>query len=351
MYDVSTDTGANDQRAVRDGLIDIHAHFVPENFPSYKGRKPDARWPSMQPGDAGWRNVMLGGVFYRRVPAQCWRVDEMIQGMVQRQVSLQVLSPMPELLSYWLDPEDGAVLCRYLNEEAARLVAMAPQRLAGLGAVPLQDVGLAIRELEVAVGELQLAGVEIGTNVNGVPIGHPQFAPFFEAAEALGASLFIHPLRPAGLDRLVGPVGLEQVVAFPGETALAAASLITGGTLAKFPGLRIAFSHGGGSFSSVLPRLQYAWETFPSFREQVAVEPCLAARKLFYDSAVYDAGAFQHLVQVFGEDQIVIGTDAPFAIMERNPQGRLQALEADTTVKQLIGRDNALRWLRLNGRG
>jgi len=351
MYDVSTDTGASDQMPVCDGLIDIHTHFVPENFPSYKGRHPDARWPSMEPGGAGFRNVMLGGILYRRVPAQCWSVDEMLEGMAHRRVSLQVLSPMPELLSYWLDPEDGAVLCRHLNEEAARLVARAPEKLVGLGAVPLQDMDLAIRELETAVGEFHLAGVEIGTNVNGVPIGHPQFAPFFEAAEALGASLFIHPLRPSGLDRLVGPAGLEQVVAFPGETALAAASMITGGTLAKFPSLRVAFSHGGGSFYSVLPRLQYAWETFPSFREQVVVEPRIAARTLFYDSAVYDADAFQYLVRFLGKDQIVIGTDAPFAIMERDPWGRLQALEVDTAVRQIIGRDNALRWLRLDGRG
>jgi aminocarboxymuconate-semialdehyde decarboxylase len=94
--------------------------------------------------------------------------------------------------------------------------------------VPLQDVDRAIAELERLIGELGLAGVEIGTNIDGVVLGDPSLAPFFAAAERLGAAIFVHPLRPCGMERLVGPPLLQQVLAFPGETGLAAGNLKTG---------------------------------------------------------------------------------------------------------------------------
>jgi aminocarboxymuconate-semialdehyde decarboxylase len=161
---------------------------------------------------------------------------------------------MPELLSYWLDGTDGAALSRYLNEQIAAMVARESGRFFGLGAVPLQDVDRAIAELEHAMGPLGLAGVEIGTNIDGVVLGDPKLEPFFAAAERLGAAIFVHPLRPCGMERLVGPPLLQQVLAFPGESGLSAASLLTAGTLARHPRLRIAFSHGGGTLAALLPR-------------------------------------------------------------------------------------------------
>src|SRR5439155_11546981 len=131
----------------------------------------------------------------------------------------------------------------------------------------------AIAELDAAIHRLGLAGVEIGGNVNGTVIGDPRFAPFFEAAADWGAAIFVHPLRPTGMDRLVGPGALEQVLAFPGETGLAAASLITAGTMNRLPGLRIAFGHGGGNLSMLLARLQHAWQALPAVRDAITADP------------------------------------------------------------------------------
>ncbi len=111
-------------------------------------------------------------------------------------VERHVLSPMPELLSYWLDAEDGAILSRYLNETLAEMVALAPERFSALGAAPLQNMDRAIRELEFAVVTLGLAGIEVGSNVGGVPIGDPRFWPFFEAAQACGRSDLRAPVAP-----------------------------------------------------------------------------------------------------------------------------------------------------------
>lgn len=325
--------------------IDVHTHVVPENFPPYARKAANVAWPSMVPAHACHRHVMLSGQIYRTVSDRCWDVQARIADVAPTGVYKQVLSPMPELLSYWLDGEDGAALSRYINEQIAQMVVREPQRFFGLGTVPLQDLDRAIAELEFIVRELKLSGVEVGSNVNGMPLGHPTLAPFFEAAEKLGAAIFVHPLRPAGMERLVGPKNLEQVVAFPGENGLAAASLLTGGTLSRFPKLRIAFSHGGGSLAMVLPRLQHGWEAFEALKAAVPMSPTEGARKMYYDSLVYDELTLRHLIDRFGKTQICVGTDFPFAIAEREPVKRINTLGLDEATRMLLLKENALRWL------
>ena len=206
--------------------IDIHTHVVPERFPPYAGRGTDVPWPSMADAHACHKHVMISGKVYRTVADGCWSVPRRIADMGTMRVARQALSPMPELLSYWLPLADAKVLIRYLNDEIAAMVAQAPDRFVGLGAVPLQDAESAIRELEYVLGTLKFAGVEIASHVNGTSIGDPRFEPFFAAVERLGAAVFVHALRPAGQDRIVGAFP-EQAVCFPGDIALAAASMIT----------------------------------------------------------------------------------------------------------------------------
>lgn len=325
--------------------VDIHTHVVPENFPAYAGRGNGAAWPSMVPAQACHRHVMIAGKVFRTVPDKCWDGQTRIVDMDALGIERQVLSPMPELLSYWLDAADAAALTRHLNEEIARLVQARPERFSGLGAVPLQDLGLAIAELDHAVNRLGLAGIEIGTNVNGAPIGAPEFEPFFAAAEQWGAAIFVHPLRPCGMERLVGPAMLEQVLAFPCETGLAAASLLTGGTLAKHPGLRIALSHGGGSFAALATRLNHAWTIFPALREQMHEAPLDIAKRFYFDSLVYNPDVLRQQIALFGKRQTMIGSDYPFVIQEQAPLQRIVELGLDAETEDLLCRGNALRWL------
>lgn len=328
--------------------IDVHTHVVPENFPVYPGKDTSAPWPSMAPAHACHRNVMISGSVFRTVSDRCWQDDSRIIDMDALHIGRQVLSPMPELLSYWLEPADAASLTRYLNEEIARMTAAHPHRFSGLGAVPLQDVALAIEELDHAIHRLGLAGVEIGTNVNGVPIGAPQFEPFFAAAEEWGAAIFVHPLRPCGMDRLVGPATLEQILAFPCETGLAAASLITGGMTTRHPRLRIAFSHGGGSFAALAARLQHAWTIFPNLHEKMPIAPMEVAKTFFYDSLVYDATMLHNQIAMFGATQTMIGSDYPFIIQEADPLARITELGLDSHTHALLTHENAMRWLGLD---
>ncbi len=330
------------------GCIDIHTHVVPHDFPAYVGRRPDAPWPSMADAGPCHRHVVISSKVYRTVSNRAWDVDIRRGDMDRIDVRRQVLSPMPELLSYWLDPADGATLARYLNEVLANMVARSPGRFSALGAAPMQDIDCAIRELEFAVGTLGLAGIEVGSNVGGVPIGDPRFWPFFEAAEACNAALFVHPLRPAGMDRLVGPPALEQIVAFPGEIGLAAASLITGGLLKRFPRLRVALSHGGGAIQTLLPRMQFAWECQDALREAIPVAPVDAARTLYYDDLLYSTTAIHSLIETVGANRVMIGTDYPFAIMDPDPAARVAALGLSDAAQEALRWRNAAAWLGLD---
>ncbi len=331
--------------------VDVHAHVVPEHFPAWLGNAVPSSWPSTiaAPDQNGMchRHVMIAGKQYRTVSEKCWSAPRRLADLPGMGLKRQVISPMPELLSYWLDAPAAQTLLRYLNEHTAAMVAEGDGALIGLAAVPLQDLDLAIAELEHAVGALGLAGVEIGSNVNGVPIGDPRFLPFFQACEALDVAVFVHALKPTGMDRLVGPAPLQQVLAYPTDVGLAAASVITANLMLACPRLRIAFSHGGGTLATLLPRLQQGWQVFPALKDQVREAPIDQARKLFFDTLVFDVPTLRHLVSVFGGGQLMLGTDYPFNFHDRTPVAHVEAAGFDDdTVAALVHR-NAERFLGL----
>ena len=334
------------QAGVHAPAIDIHTHFVPEHMPPRPSGADESTWPSMAPAQTcGHRHVMIAGSVYRSVTDQCWDGPRRAADMASMAITRQVLSPMPELLSYWLPAHDAQVLLRDVNEQMARLVAAYPTQFSALAAVPLQDVGLAIAELEHARNRLDMAGVEIGSNINGRPIGAPEFEPFFAAAARLNMPVFVHAIRPAGTERLIGPAVLDAVLAFPNEIGLAAASVITSNLLVRHPALRIAFSHGGGSLAMLLPRLQHAWHAFSALHESIQAAPVEQARRLFYDTLVYDKDALRYLVDRFGANQLMIGTDYPFAILETDPVGRLAEAGFDAHVLSRLRYGNAAHFL------
>jgi aminocarboxymuconate-semialdehyde decarboxylase len=326
--------------------IDAHAHVVPENFPACLGDVVPADWPSMAPAHECHRNVMISGKVYRTLSDNAWSVGKRLDDLVSMGLELQAISPMPELLSYWMDSANASQLLRYLNDEIGRMVDESKGRLIGLGAVPLQDIDLAVKELERLMRTPGFAGVEIGSNINGKAIGAPEFDAFFEVCESLGAAVFVHALRP-NMDRLVGPAPLQQVLGYPSDVGLAAASVITTNLIERRPKLRIAFSHGGGTLGSLLPRLQQGWSVFPGLAGSVTSSPTVQARKLFYDTLVFDAPTLTHLTAVFGATQMLIGTDYPFNFHERRPVDAIALAGFDEATRDLLVQGNARRFLGL----
>ena len=288
---------------------------------------------------------MIAGKVFRTVTDSCWSASRRVADLAVLGLSRQAISPMPELLSYWFEPQAGLQMARFLNDTIAAMVDESGGALVGLGAVPLQDIDLAIAELQRLMAEPGFAGVEIGSNVDGVPIGHARFDPFFAACEELGAAVFVHALKPTGMDRLVGPAALQHVLAYPSDVGLAAASVLTTNLIVRRPKLRIAFSHGGGTLAMLLPRLEQARGVFAPLAECMTESPSAQARKLYYDTLVFDPATLAHLVLRFGDTQLMIGTDHPFNFSESAPAARIEALGLDAAARDRLLHGNARRFL------
>jgi aminocarboxymuconate-semialdehyde decarboxylase len=328
--------------------IDIHTHIVPASFPAYAGAAGAGRWPQMQACDhPGHKTVMIGDKPFRTVSDHSWDVARRLEDMQAEDVEKQILSPMPELLSYWFDAADALAIGLHVNATIGAMVAADPLHFAGLGMVPLQDPELAAKQMQTLRREYGLVGVEVGSNINGKPIGHPDHTPFFAAAVENDLAVFVHALHPAGADRVIGPPLLQALIAFPNENAFAVASMITGGLLEQFPDLRIGFSHGGGSFGLVLPRLQSGWETTRETEPFLSRPPLEYARRMYYDALVYDDLALRYLIDLYGADRLMVGSDYPFLIREKAPGQRVVGMGLPAVQRDAILRLNAATYLRL----
>jgi aminocarboxymuconate-semialdehyde decarboxylase len=329
-------------------VIDIHNHVVPEGFPAASSSCCD-KWPSMKLRPDGKSVAMFGTKEFRVLDDRCWDVGRRTADMDKEHVDVQALSPMPELLSYWMDVEDALSVGRHVNGLISDMIAKAPKRFVGLGMVPLQDPERAAKELSV-LHSSGLSGVEIGSNINGKPPGDPFFDPFYAEVERLGMAVFVHALHPVGVDRVVGPARLVTYLNFPVDTGFAAASMITGRTLEKFPKLRVAFSHGGGTLATILPRLAMGWNGSAELQKTFA-EPTGIARRFYYDNLVYDIELMRHLLKVFGRSQIFVGTDYPFDARQAFPVEFIDRLSLEKADADRILGGNAAAFLNLPAAG
>lgn len=329
-------------------VIDVHTHIVPENFPAVGDRACGDRWPFMRHTEPGKAAVMIGGRNFRTVLDRCWSLPRRLREMAEPSygVDRQVLSPMPELLAYGLEPEDGLDLARFLNEVLAAMLEQEPERFYALGSVPLQDVDLAADEVR-RIKSLGLHGVEVLSNVNGRSLGEPDFLTFFKAAEELDVPIFVHAQHPTFKDRLVGPAFLENSVGFPLEGALGIASMITGKLMEACPKLRLCFSHGGGTFTQLLPRLENAWHKNPNFRELMPKRPSEYARMFFYDDVFFDNRTVRYLIDTVGASQVMIGSDYPFMFRDQSPEQEFDELALGAEEREWMASQNCLRFLGL----
>jgi aminocarboxymuconate-semialdehyde decarboxylase len=303
----------------------------------------------MQPVDGDSARTLLFGAVKYRARDVFFDAERRVAAQDAEGVDAEVLSPMPPLLRYDLPAADGLSLARHVNEFAAALQAAAPDRLITLGMVPMQDPDAAAAELK-AIRDQGLSGVEITSNVLGASIGDDRFRGFFTEAQRLDLPVFVHAM-PALTDRLPPSTMGTYVVGLEGATA--AASMIAGGTAEACPGLRISFSHAAGGFAMMLPRAQYfwggTWNEEPPVPERaiahVGPAPMDLARRFYYDATVFDRRAVRYLVDLFGADRLLVGSDYP--AMPREEPAAETVRSVDLTPDQLedITWRNAFRWL------
>ena len=330
-------------------LIDMHAHVLPGGYPA-PGPATEG-WPTMTPAGHGARLLEFGPM---RFTAQAAFFDAAarLAAMDASKTDAEVVSPMPPLLNYRLPAGSGRDLARWINEFIVTLCAAEPSRFLGLGTVPMQDPDLATAELR-AIADAGLAGVEITSQVNGVPLGDDRFVEFFAEAERLSLAVLVHAL-PAGLtDRLPGSAMADFGVGV--DAALGAASVITSQIPERCPNLRLAFTHGGGGMPLVLPRAHYfwagTWNEEPPIPERAASQgrrPCSPidyARRYWYDTCVFDRRALRFLIDMLGADRLLIGTDFP-AMPREEPTGKtLRSLGLPSDVLDDITWHNCFRFL------
>ena len=303
------------KKLVHPPLIDVHTHVVPKSFPTNPSPDTNQRWPCMcVNGDRA--TIEISHKPFREVDSRAWDVAARIATMDRDQISAQVLSPMPELLSYWFDAGDGLTMARYTNRVIAEMVAQGRGRFFGLGTVPMQDPALAAGELS-RLKDDGLSGVELGSNINGVMLSDQRFFEFYAEAERLDLALFVHALHPVGAERLNAFPDLIPLAAFPLDTGLAAMALIRCGIRHRFPYLRFGFSHGGGAIVPLVYRTEHGWQVMQHFNGQLSDSPREVAKTFFYDSLVYDAGYLRFLMREFAPGQVFAGTDYPFVIEQQ----------------------------------
>ena len=327
-------------------LIDAHAHLLPGHYPEHG---PEC-FPSMEAVSGSTDRTLVFGEMRFRAKDVFFTAERRIEAQDASGVDLEVISPMPPLLKYDLDPADGLALAQHVNDVTAELCGHAPDRFAGLGMVPLQDPDAATTEL-AAIRERGLAGVEIASNILGDSIGHERFLSFFQEAERLGLSVFVHAM-PSPMSRLPASAMGTYVVGVEGM--FAAASMVLGGTAAACPDLRLSFSHAAGGFAMMLPRANYfwggAWNEGPVDLERAVMpddgpSPLEIARRFYYDSMVFDHRTIRYLIDLLGADRLLVGSDFPAMLREDPVAKTLKDMDLPEDQWADISSRNALRWL------
>ncbi|PXY16517.1 amidohydrolase family protein [Prauserella muralis] len=322
--------------SVGSGVVDWHTHVVAPDLGAPDRDGGDYAWPVMERLDDTHATMWVGRRRYREVDDRCWSATRRIADMDAEGVAVQVVSPMPVTLCHDAPPAGVVEFARAQNTFFAALVGEAPDRFRALGAVPLQEVDAAVAELRRCVQDLGFVGVEVGARVGALELSDPAFGPFFDAADELGAVVFVHPVDEH-LDPRLAAAGLAFGVGMPGETAVAGAGLLTAGTLVDRPNVRVCLAHGGGALPMILPRVAKGQAIAAPGRRPAADADTVLERAgvLWCDSLTYDTTSLRLVLDRVGEDHVVLGTDYPFAAREVPVGAVLRGLHPD--LKALIG--------------
>ena len=276
-------------------------------------------------------------------------ITERLKDMDKMGVDIQAVCPAPYHYFYFTEPAYGAELAREVNEGIASLVADHPDRFVGMGSVPLQNPELAVQELEYAVKKLGLRGVEINTNVNGMNLTDPRLGleKFFAKANELGTVIFMHPLGFTQGERLTNHY-FNNVIGNPLDTTIAVSHLIFDGVVARHPKIKFIAAHGGGFVAHYWARMDHAWRARPDTRTVIKKKPSSYLEKFYFDTITFDPRLLKNLIDRYGSDHVMLGTDYPYDMGEDDPRGLIaEVSKLKAEDRKLIEGGNAMKIFKI----
>jgi aminocarboxymuconate-semialdehyde decarboxylase len=324
-------------------VTDVHAHILlPGLHAEVERRAPDgvAEAAALELRRNGAESLAISGPMVgARVP-KLTVLSERLAAMDAQGVDRQWVSASPNHFYPWA-PEGLAV---WIASEANRLiaahVAQAPERLTGLGLVPLQHPARMLECLDDAVLGRGLAGVEISSFAADVELSDERLEPFWGRAEELGAVVFLHPFG-CSLDERLDRYYLSNTVGQPAENAVALSHVIFSGVLDRHPRLKIVAAHGGGYLPFAIGRSDHAWRVRPE-AQRCEHAPSTYLRRLWFDTVVHDPQALRHLVEVAGGSRVLLGSDFPFDMGLDDPVTDIRSAELpDEITERILGRNAA----------
>jgi aminocarboxymuconate-semialdehyde decarboxylase len=335
-------------RSGKSRVVDMHCHYLnPEVNARTAHLNPAQYDPSSVFANAITRETNVKQMATRA--PKLTGIKERLVDMDRMGVDVQAVCPAPYQFFYWTEPDHGAQLAREVNEGIAKIAADMPDRFVGMGSVPLQDSQLAIRELDYAVKQLGMRGVEICTNVNGKNLTDPslKLEKFFARCEELGVVIFMHPLGYTQADRLTEHY-FNNVIGNPLESTVAVSHLIFDGVMARHPKLKVVVAHGGGFIAHYWARMDHAWRARADCRTVIKRPPSSYLERFYFDTITFDPEMLKRLIDRFGADHVVLGTDYPYDMGEEDPLGLVaQVKRLPRASRDLITGGNAARLLKI----
>ncbi len=323
----------------------MHTHILPEYLPDWTTKFGYGNFIHLDHHRPGYARMMQGTKFFREIAQNCWDPKLRIDEYATHKTQVQVVCTIPVMFSYNAKPLDCLEISMFLNDHIAGIVREFPKNYVGLGTIPMQDTDLAIKELERCKTELGLKGIQIGSNINDRNLSEPAFFPIFEACERLGMAVMVHPWNMMGTEYMER-YWLPWLVGMPAETSRAACSMIFGGVLEKLPGLRVNFSHAGGSFLPTIGRIEHGYNCRPDL---VAIDNPVNPReylgKFWVDSITHDPKMLNYVLDIQGSKKVSLGSDYPFPLGDLEIGRFIEEMGLDEeTLKDIMHR-SALEWL------
>jgi aminocarboxymuconate-semialdehyde decarboxylase len=328
--------------------VDIHCHV---HYPAVDEMVKHVFSPDREPSQR-FSNE-LSRATNRKQMENVWScltsVETRLRDMDKMGMDVQAISPSPFHFMYWLEPELGRKVSRAVNEHLAAIVEAHPDRFVALAHVPLQAPAAAAEELEYCVMQLGFRGAEIGTNVAGAEVSRGR-DEFWKQAETLGAVVFMHPNGFTGGERLKDHY-FTNVIGNPLDTTVAVGHLVFDGVLERFPRLKIVAAHGGGYVAHYPARMDHVWGARADARTALKQRPRRSLAKLYFDTIVFDREQLRHLVNLWGADHVLVGTDYPYDMGMYDPRGFVGGCDflKDADKAKIMGL-NAAKLLKITGR-